>query len=110
MTQEYPLHYLIRRKLAWRDEAGGHITGSIDSARAALARRDARVINSLGSIIVPSLVVVRAQDTQYLIATDYMQRHIAQSRKFVIEDAGHAANMDQPEFFNTAVRDLLEQL
>jgi acyl-CoA dehydrogenase len=24
MTQEYPLHYLTRRILAWRDEAGGH--------------------------------------------------------------------------------------
>jgi pimeloyl-ACP methyl ester carboxylesterase len=79
-------------------------------ARAALAQRDARVINSLGSITVPSLVIVGAQDTDYLLAAEYMQRHIAQSRRLVIEDAGHAANMDQPEVFNTAVRDLLEQL
>ena len=32
------------------------------------------------------------------------------SRKVVIEGAGHAANMDRPETFNTAVRELLEQL
>jgi pimeloyl-ACP methyl ester carboxylesterase len=79
-------------------------------ARTALAQRDARVINSLGDITVPTLVIVGAQDADYLAAADYMQRHIAQSRKLVIEDAGHAANMDQPNVFNTAARELLEQL
>jgi pimeloyl-ACP methyl ester carboxylesterase len=39
-----------------------------------------------------------------------MNRHIANSRKVVIDNAGHAANMDQPEAFNAAVRELVEQL
>jgi pimeloyl-ACP methyl ester carboxylesterase len=39
-----------------------------------------------------------------------MHRHIPSSRRVVIDNAGHAANMDQPESFNTAVRDFLEQL
>jgi pimeloyl-ACP methyl ester carboxylesterase len=39
-----------------------------------------------------------------------MHRHIPNSRKVVIDNAGHAANMDQPEAFNAAVRELLEQL
>jgi pimeloyl-ACP methyl ester carboxylesterase len=39
-----------------------------------------------------------------------MQRHISAARKAVIDNAGHAANMDQPEAFNAAVRELLEQL
>ena len=41
---------------------------------------------------------------------EYMHRHIPNSRKVVIDDAGHAANMDQPHAFNAAVRELLEQL
>jgi pimeloyl-ACP methyl ester carboxylesterase len=39
-----------------------------------------------------------------------MHRRIPNSRKVVIDNAGHAANMDQPEAFNAAVRELLEQL
>ena len=33
-----------------------------------------------------------------------MHRRIPNARKLVIDNAGHAANMDQPEIFNTAVR------
>jgi pimeloyl-ACP methyl ester carboxylesterase len=39
-----------------------------------------------------------------------MHRHIPSSRRVVIDDAGHAANMDQPESFSISVRDFLEQL
>ncbi|MFI6309646.1 alpha/beta fold hydrolase [Nocardia fusca] len=80
------------------------------AARTTLTQRDARVIKSLGGIAVPSVVIVGSLDTEYLVAADYMQRHIPQSHKVVIEDAGHAANMDQPDVFNTAVRELLERL
>jgi pimeloyl-ACP methyl ester carboxylesterase len=55
-------------------------------------------------------VIVGAQDTDFLAGADYMHRKISTARKVVIDDAGHAANMDQPEAFNTAVRELLEQL
>lgn len=80
------------------------------AARGVMAQKDARVITSLDSIGVPTLVIVGAQDTDFLAGADYMHRRIANSRKVVIDDAGHAANMDQPETFNTAVRDFLEQL
>jgi pimeloyl-ACP methyl ester carboxylesterase len=75
-----------------------------------MAQKDARVIASLDSITVPTLVVVGAQDTDFLAPADYMHRKIPNSRKLVIDNAGHAANMDQPETFNAAVRELLEQL
>lgn len=75
-----------------------------------MAQKDSRVITSLDSIRVPTLVVVGAQDTDFLAPADYMHRKIANSRKLVIDNAGHAANMDQPETFNAAVRELLEQL
>jgi pimeloyl-ACP methyl ester carboxylesterase len=80
------------------------------AARGVMAQKDARVITSLDSIAVPTLVIVGAQDTDFLAGADYMHRRIANSRKVVIDNAGHAANMDQPETFNTAVRELLEQL
>ncbi|MGH3559742.1 MAG: alpha/beta fold hydrolase, partial [Mycobacterium sp.] len=65
---------------------------------------------SLDSIAVPTLVIVGAQDTDFLAGADYMQRHVPDARKLLIDNAGHAANMDQPDTFNTAVRELLEQL
>jgi len=87
-----------------------HPEGLPRAARGVMAQRDARVISSLYSITVPTLVIVGAGDTDFLAGADYMQRHIPNSRKIVIDNAGHAANMDQPEAFNTAVRELLEKL
>jgi pimeloyl-ACP methyl ester carboxylesterase len=87
-----------------------HPEGLPRAARGVMAQKDARVIASLDSITVPTLVVVGAQDTDFLAPADYMHRKISDSRKLVIDDAGHAANMDQPETFNAAVRELLEQL
>ena len=87
-----------------------HPEGLPRAARGVMAQKDARVITSLDSIAVPTLVVVGAQDTDFLAGADYMHRHIANSRKVVIDDAGHAANMDQPDVFNAAVRELLDQL
>ena len=87
-----------------------HPEGLPRAARGVMAQKDARVITSLDSITVPTLVIVGAQDTDFLAGADYMQRHISNSRKVVIDNAGHAANMDQPETFNRAVRELLEQL
>jgi pimeloyl-ACP methyl ester carboxylesterase len=80
------------------------------AARGVMAQKDARVITSLDRITVPTLVVVGAQDTDFLAGAEYMHRKIPNSRMVVIEDAGHAANMDQPEIFNSAARELLAQL
>ena len=87
-----------------------HPEGLPRAARGVMAQKDARVITSLDSITVPTLVIVGAEDTDFLAGADYMHRHIPDSRKVVIDNAGHAANMDQPEAFNAAVRELLEQL
>ena len=78
------------------------------AARGMLAQRNNSVINALPDIDVPSLVLVGANDTGFLAAAEYMSRKIPDCRKVVIPDAGHAANMDQPELFNSAVLDFLE--
>lgn len=84
--------------------------GLVRAARGMLTQRDARVINSLPDIAVPSLVVVGANDTPFLAASDYMASKIPGAKKAVIPDAGHSANLDQPAAFNTAVLDFLAAL
>ena len=78
------------------------------AARGMLTQKDARVISSLPTIAVPSLVVVGADDTPFLAASDYMAAKIAGAKKVVIPGAGHAANIDQPEAFNAALLDFLD--
>jgi pimeloyl-ACP methyl ester carboxylesterase len=80
------------------------------AARGILSQHDARVIESLPSIAVPTLVVVGADDTPFLAAADVMVAKIPRATKVVLEGAGHAANIDQPEAFNRAVLNFLDDL
>ncbi|WP_426438057.1 alpha/beta fold hydrolase [Bradyrhizobium genosp. P] len=80
------------------------------AARGMLAQRDARVIESLPDIRVPSLVVVGADDTPFLAASDYMAAKIPGAQKAVIPNAGHAVNIDQPQAFIDAVLPFLDGL
>ena len=84
-------------------------TGLAHAARGMLTQRDAKVIESLPNITVPSLVVVGANDTPFLAASDYMAGKISGAQKVVIEGAGHAANIDQPAAFNAALLNFLEK-
>ena len=84
--------------------------GLARAARGMLTQRDASVIDSLPTIAVPAIVVVGANDTPFLVASDYMAAKIPGAVKVVIPDAGHAANIDQPEAFNTAILSFLASL
>jgi pimeloyl-ACP methyl ester carboxylesterase len=83
-------------------------TGLARAARGMLTQRDARVIESLPSVAVPSVVIVGANDTPFLAASDYMAAKIPGAKKVVIEDAGHSANIDQPAAFNAALLGFLK--
>jgi pimeloyl-ACP methyl ester carboxylesterase len=85
-------------------------TGLARAGRGMLTQKNARVIESLPNIKVPSLVVVGAKDTPFLAASDYMAAKIPGAEKAVIPDAGHAANIDQPEAFNAAVGSFIAKL
>ncbi|MGQ0682580.1 alpha/beta fold hydrolase [Bradyrhizobium sp.] len=85
-------------------------SGLARAARGMLTQRDAGVMETLPSIKVPSLVVVGADDTPFLAASDYMAAKIPGAEKVVIPAAGHAANIDQPEAFNEAVLSFLDRL
>jgi pimeloyl-ACP methyl ester carboxylesterase len=84
--------------------------GLAHAARGMLQQADGRVIESLPSIKVPTLVLAGAKDVQFLAATDYMAAKIPGAEKVIIEGAGHAANIDQPEAFNRAVRGFLDRV
>jgi len=84
--------------------------GLAKAARGMLTQRDAGVMNSLAQVAVPSLIVVGADDTPFLAASDYMAAKIPGAKKVVIPDAGHASNIDQPAAFNRAIGDFLDAL
>jgi pimeloyl-ACP methyl ester carboxylesterase len=84
--------------------------GHARAARGMLVQHDARVIDSLPSIGVPTLVLVGERDVRFHGGTDYMATKIPGAVKVVIPDAGHAANIDQPDAFNAAVLDFLRDL
>lgn len=83
--------------------------GLVRAGRGMLTQRDARVMNILPQIAVPSLVLVGANDKPFLNAAEYMAAKIPGAEKVVIPDAGHVANIDQPEAFNAAVLDFLSR-
>ncbi|MBV1931327.1 MAG: alpha/beta fold hydrolase [Porticoccaceae bacterium] len=85
------------------------VWGLIHSARGIMTHQDARMIDELGNIDVPVLVLVGAQDKEFLGAGEYMARKIPNVQKKIIEDAGHAANLDQPEIFNQLLINFLAQ-
>jgi pimeloyl-ACP methyl ester carboxylesterase len=85
-------------------------SGLARAARGMLTQRDAGVIETLPHIKVPSLVVVGADDTAFLAASDYMAAKIPGAQKVVIPAAGHAANIDQPQAFIDAVLSFLDSL
>jgi pimeloyl-ACP methyl ester carboxylesterase len=84
--------------------------GLARAARGMLKQVDARVIESLPTITVPTLVLVGEKDAAYHAATDYMAGKIPNARKVVIAEAGHAANLHQPAGFNATVDEFLATL
>src|SRR6266550_356527 len=85
-------------------------TGLAGAARGMLAQQNDRVIQSLDKVAVPTLVLVGANDNNFLAATDYMAGKIKGATKAVIPDAGHASNLHQPARFNQAVEAFLAKL
>jgi pimeloyl-ACP methyl ester carboxylesterase len=84
--------------------------GLAHAARGMLAQQDARVIDGLASILVPTLIVVGDQDTPFLAPCEYMAKKIPGARLEVIAEAGHASNLDQPEAFDRVLVSFLDSL
>jgi pimeloyl-ACP methyl ester carboxylesterase len=96
-------------EMAAAEHVGG-ADGLAAAARGILIQRDGEASESLKTITAPTLIVVGANDDRFLAAADAMARRIPGARKVIIENAGHAANMDQPAQFNRSVSEFLEDL
>jgi len=96
--------------IAWADRLERDSNpGMARAARGILTQRDARVIDALPTITIPALVLVGAQDKDYLGAGEYMATKLPRAVHAVIPDAGHASNVDQPDLFNQQVLAFLDQ-
>jgi len=84
--------------------------GLAHAARGMLAQRDARLIESLPHIAVPTLLIVGSEDTPFLAALDYMAAKIPAATKVLIAGAAHAPNLERPDAFNAAVASFLDRL
>ena len=94
-------------------EAMGHhasAQGLAHAARGMLAQTDSRVIDALGSIRVPTIVIVGDRDEPFIAPCEYMAKKIPGARLEVIRDAGHSSNLDQPDAFNRVLIDFLDSL
>ncbi len=80
------------------------------AARGILTQHDSRVLDSLSSIRVPTLIVVGEHDTPFRAAADYMAAKIPGATRCVLAGAGHAANIDQPLAFDAATAAFLDRL
>lgn len=84
--------------------------GLAHMARKVVAQHDSLVIESLGEIKVPTLIVVGENDAPFLAAAQYMSRTIPDVQNVIIPEAGHASNVDNTEVFNRTVLDFLGKL
>jgi len=84
--------------------------GLAHAARGILAQVDGQVIESLPGISVPTLVLVGSLDKPFLAASDYMAGKIPGATKVVIDEAGHASNIEKPDEFNRSVLDFLSKV
>jgi pimeloyl-ACP methyl ester carboxylesterase len=79
------------------------------AGRGILTQRDAVVMENLQHIAVPTLIVLGADDQRYKAGGDYLATKLPNARKVVIEQAGHAVNLYQPQQFNEAVLRFLRE-
>jgi len=84
--------------------------GLAHMSRNVVGQHDSWVIENLDKIKVPALVLVGEKDTAFLQAADYMAKTIPGAQKFVVPAAGHAANIDNAEFFNARILEFLRGL
>jgi len=80
------------------------------AARGILAQHDARVIDALPKVQVPTLVLWGERDEAFVKPGEYLAAKIPGARRVVVAGAGHAANLDRPAEFNAALTQFLESV
>jgi pimeloyl-ACP methyl ester carboxylesterase len=106
------LEALAGRSREMREAMGHHRSaqGLAHAARGMLAQDGPEVIDGLGTIKVPTLIIVGDQDRPFIAPCEYMAKKIPGARLEVIAGAGHSSNLDQPAAFNRVLGDFLQSL
>ena len=68
------------------------------------------VMDRLGEIDVPALVVVGEKDDQYLRAAEVLEARLPDAERVTLAGAGHIVNLDAPEAFDAALIAFLGRL
>lgn len=85
-------------------------TALAHAARGILKQHDSNVMDALGDISVPTLVIVGTEDERFIGSSEYMAKKIPAAEIAYVEDAAHAANLERPEAFNEALRGFLDAI
>lgn len=89
---------------------GERALGLARAARGILAQHDARVLESLPAIGMPTLVVVGENDTPFLAGSRYMAEKIPGAKLEVIANAAHSPAAEQPEVFSRVTSEFLRAI
>ena len=87
----------------------GSAKGLANAARGMLTHVDAKVIDNLSNIDVPTIILVGANDANFIGAGEYMNKKVKDTMHFVIADAGHGCNVEQPEQVNSALAEFFKK-
>jgi pimeloyl-ACP methyl ester carboxylesterase len=85
-------------------------TALAHAARGILKQHDAKVMDALTGITVPTLVIVGTEDKRFLAGSEYMAKKIPGAELAYIEGAAHAANLEEPDAFTSTLRAFLDGL
>ncbi|MGH7859817.1 MAG: alpha/beta fold hydrolase, partial [Candidatus Binatia bacterium] len=108
--EKYGLDILQRGGLEVRTAKHRSAQGLAHAARGMLAQFDGRVMEAIGDISVPTLVIVGSEDKAFVGSSEYMAKKIPGAKLVVLEGAGHAASIEQADAFNAALLDFLDSL
>lgn len=95
-------------------EVGESVQGSAEglaqAARGILSQVDSRVMDSLKSISVPTLVICGDEDKPYVDGARYMGERIPGATYVPVPGAGHGVNIEKPDVVNAALESFLSGL
>jgi 2-succinyl-6-hydroxy-2,4-cyclohexadiene-1-carboxylate synthase len=84
--------------------------GLANSLRGAGAGQDEPILDRLGEIKAPTLLIAGELDIKYVDIAMSMQRVLSNARLSVIPEAGHAAHFERPEAFASVVMEFLQDI
>ena len=95
-------------------EVGESVQGSAEglaqAARGILSQVDSRVMDSLKTIAVPTLVICGDEDKPYVDGARYMGERIPGATYVPVPGAGHGVNIEKPDVVNAALESFLAGL